>query len=161
MKNFLATLAILAALAAATAFITFRLSGDPGVKTAVANRDALAWLRADFDLNDAQFAKIKQLHDSYSLVCEEHCRAIQDATRARRTLAASGHADPSALATADQRLHELQTICETAIAAHVRQCAAHMSPAAGERYLALVLPKIANFDHQAAPDLGLGQHDHH
>jgi hypothetical protein len=30
-----------------------------------------------------------------------------------------------------------------------------MSPQDGQRYLALVLPKIADFDHQAAPDLHL------
>jgi DNA-directed RNA polymerase specialized sigma24 family protein len=28
-----------------------------------------------------------------------------------------------------------------------------MSPQDGQRYLALLLPKIADFDHQAAPDL--------
>jgi hypothetical protein len=33
-----------------------------------------------------------------------------------------------------------------------------MSPQAGERYLALVLPKIKDFDHQAAPDLQLSHH---
>lgn len=160
MKHLLATLALLAAIAALTCVITFRLSGDPGLKAAVEKRDALEWLRTDFDLNDAQFAKIKQLHESYSLVCEDHCRAIQEAQQARRALKDSGSADPAALAAADRRVEELRQICETAIAAHVRLCAAHMSPAAGERYLALVLPKIADFDHHAAPDLQLGQHHH-
>jgi hypothetical protein len=35
-----------------------------------------------------------------------------------------------------------------------------MSPAAAQRYLALVLPKIKDFDHAAAPDLQLN-HPHH
>ncbi|HYD85419.1 MAG TPA: hypothetical protein VEA63_15240, partial [Opitutus sp.] len=131
MKHFLATLALLAAVAAITCVITFRLSGDPGVKAAVEQRNALEWLRTDFDLDAAQFAKIKQLHESYSLVCEDHCRAIQEAQQVRRALKASGSATPDALATADRRVEELRQICETAIAAHVRECAAHMSPAAG------------------------------
>jgi len=64
------------------------------------------------------------------------------------------------LAAADRRVEELRTGCETAIAAHVRACASHMSAEAGERYLALVLPKIKDFDHQAAPGLHLNQHQH-
>jgi hypothetical protein len=51
-------------------------------------------------------------------------------------------------------------VCESAIATHVRECAAHMSPEAGRRYLALVLPKIKDFDHQAPPDLQLNKHGH-
>jgi hypothetical protein len=35
-----------------------------------------------------------------------------------------------------------------------------MAPEQGRRYLALVLPKIADFDHRAAPDLGLNAHRH-
>ena len=160
MKNLLTTLALLAAIAAATCVVAFRLSGDPAVKTAVKNRDALEWLRTDFGLTDAQFARIKQLHESYSVVCEEHCRDIQQAVRARNDLKAAPATDPAVLAAAEKRLEGLRRTCETAIAAHVRQCAAEMSPEAGQRYLALVLPKIADFDHLAAPDVRLNKHDH-
>lgn len=160
-RNLLATLGALLVVAAATGFVTYRLSGNSDVKTAVENRDALEWLRADFDLSDAQFARIKDLHESYSVVCAEHCLAIQRAARARDQLAKSAAADSSALAAADRRLEELRHVCETAIAAHVRECASHMSANAAERYLALVLPKIADFDHRAPPDVGLNAHSHH
>jgi hypothetical protein len=70
------------------------------------------------------------------------------------------NADPAALAAADRRVEELRVVCESAIATHVRQCAAEMSPEAGRRYLALVLPKIKDFDHLAAPDLQLTPHRH-
>ena len=63
--------------------------------------------------------------------------------------------DPAATAAAERKLQELRTTCEAAIGAHVRKVAALMSPEDGQRYLALVLPKIADFDHQMAPDLGL------
>ena len=56
---------------------------------------------------------------------------------------------------AEQKIQELRTHCETAITRHVRQVAALMSPEDGQRYLALILPKIADFDHQTAPDLHL------
>jgi hypothetical protein len=121
----------------------------------------MEWLRVDFQLTEAQFAAIQKLHDDYSAVCEEHCRAIQEATRERSALKTSGAADTAALAAADRKVEELRLVCESAIATHVRQCAAHMSPTAGERYLALVLPKIKDFDHEAAPDVQLGgPHSH-
>ena len=160
MKNLFATLAVIAAIAAATCALAFHFSGDAQVKAAVAKRDALEWLRADFQLTEAQFTKIKQLHDSYSVVCEKHCMDIMHATRARNELKASPSADAAAIAAADKRVEELRRICETAIAAHVRECAAEMSPASRDRYLALVLPKIADFDHQAPPDLQLNKRSH-
>ena len=110
-------------------------------------------IAADFDLTEAQFAKIKKLHDAYSLVCAEHCREIQMATRSRNELRVAEGADAVSLAAADRRVEELRLICESAIATHVRQCADLMSLSARERYLALVLPKIKDFDHTAAPDL--------
>ena len=159
MKNLLTTLAVIVALAAAVCFVAFRMSADPEVKAAVDKRDAMEWLRADFDLSDAQYAKIKQLHDSYSVVCEKHCHDIMDAARARDTLKSTS-AGATAIAAAEKRVQELRQVCETAIAAHVHQCAAEMSPPARDRYLALVLPKIANFDHQAAPDIQLNHRTH-
>ena len=159
MRHLITTLAILATLAAVTCFATYRLSGDPTVKAAVEKRDAMEWLRTDFRLTDAQFAKIKQLHDSYSIVCEKHCMDIMDAARARDELRKTS-TDVAAVAAANKRVEELRRICETAIAAHVRQCAAEMSPESRDRYLALVLPKIADFDHQAPPDLQLNKRNH-
>lgn len=154
MKHLFRTLALIILVAGTTCFLAYQLSGDREVRQAVASGDALAWLRADFQLTDAQFARIKQLHESYSVVCEEHCRAIQEAARERQALRERG-AEPAVLAAAERKVQELRAVCETAIAAHVRQCAAEMSPEAGQRYLALVLPKIADFDHRAPPDLQL------
>lgn len=160
MKHVLATAGLLVAIATAAGLVSFRLGGEPAVREALEKRDALAWLRTDFRLNDAQFTTIRQLHESYSVVCEEHCRAIQEAASTRSALKSSAQPDARALADADRRVEELRRICETAIAAHVRQVAAVMAPAEGERYLALVLPKIADFDHRAAPNLQLEAHRH-
>jgi len=156
MKYAIGTAALIVALAAATCAVAFYFSSDPAVKAAVAKGDAMEWLRTDFQLTDAQFEKIEALHASYSSVCEEHCRAIMQATAARNELRSQA-ADAASLAAADERVQQLRQVCETAIASHVRQCAALMSPEAGQRYLALVLPKIANFDHHAPPDLQLNE----
>lgn len=155
MKYLTRTLVVLVLLAAATGFMCYRISCDPTLHDAAMKHDAMEWMRADFHLTDAQFASIRDLHNSYAGSCEEHCRMIQEATKARNALKAAQGADATAVLAAEQKIQELRTRCETAITRHVRQVAALMSPKEGERYLALVLPKIADFDHQAAPDLHL------
>src|SRR5947209_14824780 len=36
----------------------------------------LAWLKKQFDLNDAEFARVSQLHAAYLPACEERCHRI-------------------------------------------------------------------------------------
>ncbi|MDI1319977.1 MAG: hypothetical protein PSW75_07255 [bacterium] len=155
MRYLLGTWALLAFAAASIGLMCFRLNTDSALHAAIRQRDAMEWLRTDFHLNDGQFAAIKKLHEAYAPSCAEHCRLIQEATRMRDTLKEAGRGDASAVAAAEARVQELRIHCETAIARHVRQVAAEMSPAEGARYLALVLPKIASFDHLVAPDLHL------
>ncbi|HET7536449.1 MAG TPA: periplasmic heavy metal sensor [Candidatus Didemnitutus sp.] len=155
MKYLGRTLALLALVALVAGFVCYRMSQAPAVHAAIKTGDALTWLRADFQLDDHQFAAIKKLHEAYAPTCDEHCRLIREAVAARNALKAREGADPVAVAAAEQALQELRSTCESAIVTHVRQVAALMSPRQGERYLALVLPKIANFDHQSAPDLAL------
>ena len=155
-KYVLATVALILAAAGTTWFVCYRVSTDPAVRAAVQKRDALEWLRNDFALNDAQFAAVKRLHESYATVCEGHCQAIQEAARQRDSLRRQTPADAIALAGAEKKVQELRLVCETAIAAHVRQVAAEMPEEQGRRYLALVLPKIQDFDHQGAADVLVG-----
>src|SRR5688572_29304185 len=145
IKYILATATLIVAAAGATWLVCYRMAAKPAIREAVQKRNALEWLRTDFNLDDAQFAAVKRLHDSYSVVCEEHCRAIQVAARHRNTLKSQSPADAAAVAAADQKLEELRVVCETAIASHVREVAARMSKEQGERYLAMVLPKIRDF----------------
>jgi hypothetical protein len=161
IKYLLATLALIAAAAGATWLVSYRMSAEPAVQAAVQKRDALEWLRNDFELSDAQFAAVKRLHDSYAVVCEEHCRAIQEAAQHRNALKGQASPDPAALAAAGKRFEQLRMVCENAIATHVREVAAQMSEPQGRRYLALVLPKIKDFDHQGSADVRVDRHSHH
>ncbi len=160
MKNRLISLALVVAVAAAAGVVAYRSGGDAALERALMERDAMAWLRADFGLTEEQFEAIRTLHEDYSVVCAEHCLEIQKASAALERLQSQEGAPAEAVVAAERRLEELRLVCETAIATHVRRCAAMMSAEAGERYLALVLPKIKDFDHQAPPDLGLNRHRH-
>ena len=154
MRNFLISAALVAALATGAALIGYRANIDPALHAAVARGDTMEWLRRDFHLNDAQLSAIRQLHDAYSGTCEEHCRMIQEATKARQALEAA-HGDPAAIAAANTKVQEMRAMCEGAIQVHVRKVAALMAPGDAQRYLSLVLPKISKFDHSGAPDLRL------
>lgn len=160
MRNLWKTVALLCAVAVIIGWAAYQLGRDGRVQEALAKRDALTWLRTDFRLSDAQFAAIRKLHESYSVVCEQHCQAIQEAAIRRNALKAAPNTEAAVMTAAEQRLEELREVCERAIAAHVREVAAQMAPDQGQRYLALVLPKIADFDHRAAPDVGLNAHRH-
>ena len=79
MKNFWLTLVIAAAVCGAAFAIGYKSGGDPELSRAASEGDAMAWLRAEFKLNDAQFAAVKKTHEDYSVVCGEHCAAIMAA----------------------------------------------------------------------------------
>ena len=109
MKHLISTLVLVIAVAAVTGFVAFRTTGDGEVVRALAKQDAMEWLRADFKLTDAQFAVIKKLHDAYSVVCEEHCREIMRAVRARNELKSAPQTDVAAIAAADRQVEALAT----------------------------------------------------
>lgn len=138
MKNFLITV-VVALLACAAACGLFYVISDDGAMHRVTNEgDAMAWLRVEFHLDDAQFAAIKKLHDDYGVVCAEHCALI---THARQQAA-----PPAELA-------RLERLCVDSMTTHFRRVAAVMAPAQGERYLATVLPRVAGYGHVGAPNI--------
>lgn len=138
MKNFWLTVLIVLAAGAASFGAFFRLNDDPAMHRAARERDAMAWLRAEFHLNDAQFAAIKQLHERYGSECARHCAMIQ-AARQRHAPA--------------PELTALERTCAAAMTTHFHLVAGLMPPSEGPRYLALVLPRVAGYAHEGAPNL--------
>ena len=138
MKNFLITLGVVVAACLTACAVVYALNDNRALHAAAREGDAMAWLRVEFQLNDTQFAAVKQLHDDYSTVCGRHCAAIMVA-RERK-------------APTDE-VAALEKICVDAMMGHFRQVAALMPPVQGERYLAMVLPRIAGYSHHGAPNL--------
>lgn len=139
MRNFLLTLGV-ALAACAVSFVVFYAVSRPSaeVRAAVQERDAMQWLRAEFHLTDAQFAEIQRLHDGYNAQCAEHCAAIMAARRSGAPAA---------------EVARLESVCERSMAEHFHRVAAVMDPAQGRRYLEIVLPRVAGYDHHGAPSL--------
>jgi hypothetical protein len=138
MKNFLLTLG-LALVACGAAFgIFYAMNDEPAMHRAAREKDAMAWLRAEFHLDEGQFAAIKKLHDDYGSVCAEHCAAIMAARR---------RSAPAA------EIAALEKKCVDAMTTHFRRVASLMPAAEGERYLATVLPRVKDYGHNGAPNL--------
>lgn len=138
MRNWLIILggALTAGVVAFAAF--FAISGDPQMHRAARDGDAMLWLRAEFRLDEGQFAAVKKLHDDYGAVCGEHCAAI---------MAARERGAPAAEVAA------LERVCVEAMTQHFKAVAALMPAGQGERYLATVLPRVAGYDHAMAPNV--------
>lgn len=124
---------------AVAAYACVYLAGT-STQRAVANSDkpALAWLQQEYQLNDAQFARVCEVHDAYRPKCMEMCRMI-DAKNAQieKLLAATNVVTPEikqALAEAAQIRGE----CEAAMLEHFYKVAQTMPPEQGKRYLAWV-----------------------
>ncbi len=158
MKYLVSTLALIVLGAAIFGFVCYRLSCDSALHAAAEKGDAWHWLRQDFHLTDQQFAAIQVVHQAYAGSCVEHCRLIQEATKVRDALTAKT-SSPGPRAAAELAVKELRSICEQALTVHVQKVAALMAAEDGRRYLALMLPKIAAFDHATAPNLQMN-HTH-
>jgi hypothetical protein len=140
MKNFLLTLGVALATCALAFGVFYAMNDSPELRRAARENDAMAWLRMEFHLSDAQFAAIKKLHDDYGAVCGEHCAAIMAARERQAPVAEVG---------------ALEKICVDAMTGHFRRVAAEMPPAEGARYLATVLPRVSGYAHTGAPNVQL------
>jgi hypothetical protein len=138
MKNLLITLAVALAACAAAFAISYAMNDAPALHRAAQESDAMAWLRAEFHLDETQFGAIKKVHDDYSVVCAGHCAAIM-AARAR-------------VAPASE-MDALEKTCVEAMTAHFQRVATLMPASEGERYLATVLPRVKGYSHDRVPTL--------
>lgn len=138
MRHFFLTLAVVVAVCAASFGASYLANREPEVSAAARKGDAMAWLQAEFQLGPGEFTRIRKLHDDYGIVCAGHCAAIMDA---RRRKAPAGE------------LAQLEETCVRAMTEHFQRVAAEMPPGQGERYLTIVLPRVAAYDHVEAPNL--------
>ncbi len=151
MRHFWKTLALAGVLAAGTWYTCFRVHCDPSAHAAAQAGDVLGWMRCEFSLSEEQFTAIRALHEEHRKECAAHCAAVREA-RAREG-AARQAGDSAGAAAAANAQRDAETLCRASVEAHVRRIAALMTPAEGERYLRLVLPRLDDSDHSGPPDL--------
>ena len=96
----------------------------------------LAWLKDEFHLNDAEFARISRIHETYLEGCAERCRLI-DAKNShlRHLLAASQGAVTPEIEQALSEAAQLRVECEKQMLQGFYEVSRTMPPEQGKRYL--------------------------
>jgi hypothetical protein len=98
----------------------------------------LIWLKEEFHLSDAEFARISQMHEQYLSGCAERCHRIDLKNQAlARLLAATNTITPEI----EQALGEaalLRAECQKQMLKHFYDVSRTMPPEQGRRYLAWV-----------------------
>ena len=98
--------------------------------------DDLSWLRAEFHLNDAEMARMRQLHESYLPQCAKMCALIA-AKKAEVQAALANGTNVTAEAQKElTELGELRAQCQGQMLRHFIAVSQAMPPAEGRRYLA-------------------------
>lgn len=147
-----ACVALLAGLAGGVAYACFR-PGAPAASSGPPD-ESLRWLWTEFRPDEGRMQRIAGIHAEYRFVCDRHCADIREARRVLQALERDG-APAGQIAQARIHLAEIDAFCRRSLEAHVRAVAGILGGSDGERYLATVLPRLARFDHQSAPDLRL------
>jgi hypothetical protein len=108
----------------------------------------VAWLVAEFQLTSAQSTEIETLHAQYEPICAAHCASIIETQNAINQAT-----NPTEKSAAEYHLTQLIATCHASTQAHLQAVAAAMDPAQGQRYLAMIGPRLSA--HQHAEPFGL------
>ena len=128
----LGALALGAAIFAGSYFASQRAC----VMTMTRSADDIRWLRDEFHLNDADMARVRQLHEGYMPQCAKMCALI--AAKNAEVQAALGNGT-NVTAKAQKKLTELGELraqCQAQMIQHFIAVSQAMSPEEGRRYLA-------------------------
>lgn len=128
------------------------------------NRPApeLAWLKQRFNLSDAEFKRISELHAGYLPQCREMCAMIDTKNaEIRGLLENSTNVTPQVQAALNEAA-QLRAQCQSQMLNHFFEVSRSMSPEQGKRYLAWVRSKTLHgndgMDH-GGTESHTGSHD--
>jgi small-conductance mechanosensitive channel len=124
--------------------------------------DDLSWLRNEFHLNDAEMARIRQLHEGYMPQCAEMCARIA----AKKQELAKALANGTNVTTDAQKklteLGELRAQCQAQMLRHFIAISQAMPPEQGRRYLAEMQRLTLGFHEEIEKSMSPASgHEHH
>lgn len=144
MKRLLALLAVAALLGLGTYTLCSRHSHhrEDACAMPMDQRAEMRWLRAEFKLSDAQFARISTLHEAYQPKCQQFCAAIAASNQKVAQLIATSNSMTPELAAALQESAQVNLTCRQGLLEHVYSVSREMSPAEGRRYIAMMQERL-------------------
>lgn len=102
----------------------------------------MEWLRREFNLTDAQFAKIKALHEAYRPKCDLMCQRIAEANTKLDLLIQNNHALTPEIKAALANRSEIERQCRETMLAHIYSVSAEMNPRSARRYVDKMRPRM-------------------
>lgn len=98
----------------------------------------LAWLKNEFNLSDAEFKHVSELHASYLPQCMKMCRQIDAQNRRLKELLAATNQVTPEIEAAIAESSRLRAECQSNMLRHFYEVSRTMPPEEGRRYLAWV-----------------------
>lgn len=115
-------------------------------------RPELAWLQHEFQLTDAQFARVEKLHDDHLMHCAEMCARIAATHEQLRAQVVTNTAVTPAMEKLLADAAQLRVQCQTQMLAACFAISREMSPEQGGRYLAWVQQQVLTMAHEPAAE---------
>ena len=110
----------------------------------------LEWLRHEFDLTEAQFAKTSELHLAYRPTCEALCNRVMTSHERIKELVKAGPPITPELEAALKDHATLHVECQKAMINHLYRTAEGLSPEQAKRYLDTMLPHVIEMEMEPA-----------
>ena len=151
MKRALLIIILAVAVAVGGYWIYFRCATMPTQTMLVQPGGEMEWLRREYHLTDAQFARVMQVHGDYSPHCEAMCAKIAKANAHLNELIESNSKLTPEVQAAFEQCAAVQSDCRRALLAHIYAVSAEMSPADGARYLDMMKSRVIEpaVDHES------------
>lgn len=105
----------------------------------------LEWVKKEFQLNDQQFAKVRELHIGYRPKCAEMCRRISEAHDKLKATVQTHDAMSPELEKAIEDHARVHGECQRAMLAHLYKTAGVLDDEQRRRYLEAMLPYAMDF----------------
>lgn len=149
----------LGVIVAALAYAAFYFAGTARSRQWLHSpQPELAWLKQEYHLSDAEFARLTKLHNAYLPQCEARCREIAALnTRLQQALTTSATVTPEIRKLLQERAR-MEATCQTEMLKHFYAVSRTMPPDEGRRYLAWVQQQTCFQDgmmnaHQMSPEM--------
>ena len=152
-------------LLACTAYCLFYFGGTAAHRKVLASKaPELLWLKKEFNLSDAELARVTQLHEAYLPQCKVRCEHIEELNRKlSQAVGSASQMTPDIEKLLAERA-KVRTDCQAEMLKHFFEVSHTMPAEQGRRYLAWVQAQTclseAPMNHGAGGDAG-GDVDHH
>ncbi len=134
-----ALILLLGLLVSAAAFSGFYYLGTVRCRDMMReSKPELAWLKKEFKLSDAEFARISQLHEAYLPRCRERCMRIKEQNEKLKQLLSQSETVTPEIQNLLAERAKTRAECEAEMLKHFLEVSRTMPPQQGQRYLAWV-----------------------